>query len=172
MKKISNFSGSLIAALFLISSASVFADNYVAVGKDGKVFDDASPKYVTLNANNDEVNVTPGMVFKTKEHTPGWYLIEYSPGLHGYLPEQVVAGSINSPVPGNYEVKNNPGQTLNVKNADDNWSATVSGQDLKGKREGNIVVFLNESGNPAFSLVDLGQGGIVINYDNSVTKFF
>lgn len=156
----------------LLSAGTVWAADYVAVAKDGKVFDDPSPKYVTLNEKNQEVNVAPGMVFKTTEHTPGWYLIEYSPGLHAYLSETVATNNFNPPTAGSYDIKNNPGHKLTVQNNNGNWSASADGKTYEGSLNGDILIFSDQNGYPAFSLVDLGQGPIAICYDNSVTHFF
>lgn len=163
---------SLFLLFSMIVSVSVMADSYVVISKESKVFDDASPKYVTLNEDNEEVSLTPGMVFKTTEHVPGWYLIEYSPGLRGYVQEQAVASTVKNPQPGNYPVKNNPSQKISVQNKGDDWSAEVSGKNYKGLRFENILIFPDDRGNPAFSLVDLGSGPIVVTYDNALTKFF
>lgn len=149
-----------------------FAADYIAVNKEGKVFDQANGKYVTENQEGSEVSVIPGMIFSTTEHVPGWYKIEYSPGLHAFIPEQIVASNFNAPKPGNYSVKNNPSQSVTVQNDGNGWSVVVNGKTYNGNIDGDIVIFFDESGNVAFSLVDLGQGGIVITYDNVVTKFF
>ena len=162
----------LFAVILSISGISCMADDYVVVAKSGKVYDDPSPKYVTLNQLNEDVNVIPGMVFKTYEHTPGWYMVEYSPGLRAYIPEQIVASSFNSPKSGDYKVQNNPSQSASVQNSGNDWSMNISGKSYDGKLQENVVIFFDESGNIAYSLVDLGQGGIVITYNNDVTKFF
>lgn len=155
-----------------LAALSAFADDYIAVGREGKVFDDPSPKYVTLNEKNEEVTVIPGMVFKTNEHKPGWYMIEYSPGLHAYLSETVVSNNTVAPKAGTYDVRNNPGHKLAVENSAGNWTAAADGKSYAGSQNGNIVVFTDASGNSAYSLVDFGDGPIVICYDNSVTRFF
>lgn len=152
--------------------ASVFAEDYVVISKDGKVFDDASPKYVTLNEKNEEVMLIPGMVFKTTEHLPGWYLIEYSPGLRGYIQDQIVASNIKSPEPGTYNLKNSPDKKINIEKSGKNWKASYNGKNYSGSQFENIIIFNNESGNPAFSLVNLENGVVVISYDNALTKFF
>ena len=74
-------------ALLCGLTLSAFADNYIAIGKEGKVYDEPNTKYATLNQNNQEVNVVPGMAFKQLEKSPGWYMIEYSPGLRAYIQE-------------------------------------------------------------------------------------
>ena len=153
-------------------SALLNAENYIAVAKDGKVYDEASAKYVTLNQNNDEVSVIPGMVFETSEHTPGWYKIEYSPGLHAFIPDQIVATNFIELKPGNYSIKNNPGKILNIEGSNDNWTATVDGNSYKGVKWEDILVFLDQNNKVAYSLVDVGDGPVAITYDNSITKFF
>lgn len=149
-----------------------FAADYIAISKDGKVYDQANGKYITENQEGNEVSVIPGMIFSTTEHVPGWYKVEYSPGLHAFIPEQIVASNFNSPNPGNYQVKNNPSQSVSIKNEGNSWTANVNGKTYNGSVSEDFVIFTDASGNIAFTLVDLGQGGIVINYDNAVTKFF
>ena len=163
-----------ISALFfaLVTSFQVYGASYVVVSKNAKVYDEPSAKYVTLNQDNMEVSPVPGMVFKTDEHTPGWFKIEYSPGLHAYIPEQFVASDIKEPQTGSYKVANNPGETVSVKKNGSEWTAVSGGKTYKGIIDGNIIIFLNDDGYPSYSLVDLGQGGMVISYDNAVTNFF
>lgn len=163
----------LLALIFgSLSLVNINATDFIAVGKDGKVYDEANAKYVTLNQNNDDVNVVSGMVFATTEHTPGWYKVEYSPGLHAFIPEQIVTGDLRQVQPGTFEIKNNPAQKLNVQGSGENWSANIDGKNYKGTLYGDILVFVNENNKVAYSLVDLGNGPIAITYDNSVTNFF
>ena len=148
------------------------ASDYVAVGKNGNVYDEANAKYITANQDNDDVSVIPGMVFLTSGHTPGWYKVEYSPGLHAFLPEAIVATDFSQVSPGTYEISNKPGTQMKVDNSGDEWTATVNGKTYKGTKTQEYVIFTDDSNNVAFSLVDLGNGPIAITYDNSVTKFF
>lgn len=157
-------------ALFACMAAS--AQNYIAIAKDGNVYDEANAKYITVNQENEEVNVIPGMVFSTSQHTPGWYMVEYSPGLHAFVPEQITASNFSEPKAGSYQIKNQPGNTLTVNLSGSDWSASANGKNYKGNRWEDIVIFLDDNNNIAFSLVDLGNGPIAITYDNSVTKFF
>ena len=162
-----------LVALSIITTLSVFSQDYIAIGKPGSAYDDASTKYITVNQDNENVNVIPGMVFVTSQHLPGWYKIEYSPGLHAFIPEQIVAINYNVPKPGTYAIKNNPGQSITINNDNGNWAASLNGKTYAGStKDNNIIIFVDDSNNKAFSLVDLGDGGIVINYDNAVTKFF
>lgn len=148
------------------------AQNYIAVSKEGKVYDEASAKYVTLNQDNEDVNVIPGMVFSSSQHTPGWYKIEYSPGLHAFIPEQIIATGFSQVGAGSYDISNYPGHKLTVEESGEDWSATVDGKNYKGKKFENILIFSDVNNIPSFSLVDLGDGPIAISYDNSLTKFF
>lgn len=161
------------AILFcLIGISNLSAQNYVAITREGNVYDEASAKYITLNQNNDEVAVIPGMVFPTSEHTPGWYMVEYSPGLHAFIPDQIVASNFQEIKPGSYTIKNNANKQLKAEGSGDNWTATVDGTTFKGVKWEDILVFVDANNNIAYSLVDLGEGPIAITYDNKVTKFF
>ena len=160
------------SAVCLICISGVSAQDYVAIAKDGNVYDDANAKYITVNQNNDDVAVIPGMVFETSQHTPGWYKVEYSPGLHAFIPDQIVSSNFNAVKPGTYDIKNNPGHKLTAQADGDNWSANVEGKNFKGIKNQDIIVFMDDNNKIAFSLVDIGDGPIAITYDNSVTKFF
>ena len=152
---------------------AAFAEEYIIVGKDAKVFDEPNAKgYVTLNRKNEEVILTPGMIFKTLDNAKGWYIIEYSPGLRGYLSEQCKVTLAKAPVPGTYVVANYPSHKLSVTNSGDTWTATVNDSKYKGKAFGKVVIFLDADGKMAYSLADLGDGPVAISYDNSVTNFF
>lgn len=169
MKKIINI---IAAFLFVAGSNAGFAQNYVAIAKEGNVYDEASAKYITLNQNNDEVAVIPGMVFATSEHTPGWYKIEYSPGLHAFIPDQIVASNFVEIKPGSYTLTNNPSQKVDVEGSGDNWTAKSGNNSYKGIKYEDILIFVDSNNKPAISLVDIGDGPIAITYDNAVTKFF
>ena len=162
----------IFTLLFTLVGISAFAQDYIAVAKNGNVYDEANAKYITVNQNNEDVTIIPGMVFLTTQHTPGWYKVEYSPGLHAFIPDQITANSFNPVVAGTYDVANNPGQKLSAQNSSDNWTATVDGKSYKGVKWQDMVIFTDNNNNMAFTLVDLGNGPVVISYDNSVTKFF
>ncbi|MCH5228804.1 MAG: hypothetical protein J1F12_02270 [Muribaculaceae bacterium] len=166
MKKILSF------LLFMAISSVVYAQNYIAISKNGNVYDEANAKYITVNQNNDDVAVIPGMVFATSQRTPGWYKVEYSPGLHAFIPEQIAATDFKVIQPGKYEISNYPGHQLTVDKKGDEWQATSDGKTFKGQKYQDILVFLDDNKKVAFSLVDIGNGPVAITYDNSVTKFF
>lgn len=164
-----------IAFLMLSFTASIisYADNYIVVSKEAKIFDEPNSKgYVTLNTKNEEIIVLPGMVFKTLDSTQGWNLIEYSPGLRGYLSEQVTCSSLKAPKSGSYSVKNSPTQKLEITGEGDKWSASIGDKHYNGKAFGNVIIFFDEKNVPVYSLVDMGVGSVVVTYDNNVTKFF
>lgn len=170
MKLKSKITATLLAIFAACSTA--FAQDYISIAKNGNIYDEASTKYITINQNNDDIAVVPGMVFATSQHTPGWYKIEYSPGLHAFIPEQIVASNFKTVQPGSYDISNNSGQKLNASKEGDSWTATVDGKTYNGKQSQDIIVFLDSNNKPAFSLVNLGNGPIAITYANSVTKFF
>lgn len=158
-------------SLVLMALSPILAQDYIAIAKDGNVYDEASAKYITVNQDNEDVAIIAGMVFSTSQHVPGWYKVEYSPGLHAFIPDQIAASSFKPVQAGTYEVKNNPGQNLTVVN-DGGWSASADGKNYKGIESQDILIFVDANNNLAFSLVDIGTGPIAISYDNSVTKFF
>ena len=164
----------LLSGLFisLFASLSSFAQDFVAVAKNGNIYDEANAKYITLNQNNDEISVIPGMVFKFSQHTPGWYKVEYSPGIHAFIPEQITASGFKPVQAGSYDIQNFPGHKLNAQLSGNDWSASVDGKTYKGEKVEDIIIFTDSNNKIAYSLVDIGNGPIAISYDNSITKFF
>lgn len=158
--------------IFIAGFSFASAQDLIAIGKAGNVYDEASAKYITVNQNNDDVAVIPGMVFPFSQHSPGWYKIEYSPGIHAFIPDQIVSSNFTTVVPGTYEITNNPGHKLVATQSGETWQAVVDGQTYSGKEIQDIILFTDPKNTIAFSLVDLGNGPIAISYDNSVTKFF
>lgn len=162
-----------IISMSLLSLASmVYAEDYIVVAKSGNVYDEPKAKYITVNQENEDVSVIPGMVFKTSQHTPGWYKVEYSPGLHAFIPDQIAASGLKPLKPGTYELKNNPGHKLIVEGEGSDWKGSVDGKTYKGIYYQDILVLEDDNNKIAYSIVDLGEGPIAITYDNSVTKFF
>ena len=159
-------------SLCILAQLTLSAQDFIAIAKDGNVYDEANAKYITVNQNNDDVSIIPGMVFPVSDHTPGWYKVEYSPGLHAFIPEQIAASNFKQPQPGSYQLTNNPGIQLKVEGSGDNWTASTGNQTYKGLRSQDILVFYDNNNNLAYSLVDIGNGPIAVTYDNAVTKFF
>lgn len=157
---------------------SLFAFNglgqtFVAVDKPSKIFDEPNVKgFVTMNTQNQEVSPLPGMVFKSLEFNNGWHLVEYSPGLKGFLSDQRVSKSNVSPAPGVFSVANATGQKLKVAKEGDKWTAEINGKKFEGILQNNVVLFYSDDNRPAYSLVNFGEGPIVMSYDNNITKFF
>lgn len=175
MKKYSYCIRYIASALCITSSLafSAMADTYIVVNKNAKVFDEPKATgYVTLNQKNEEVTILPGMVFKSLENQQGWNMVEYSPGLRGYISDQVKHAKCLLPKAGTYKVGNKPADKLTIELKDNVWNATIGGKTFQGKSFNNIVVFFDEKKNPIYSLVDLGEGPIVMTYDNAVTRFF
>lgn len=163
----------LLSFLFASFTFNAKAEEYVVISKPTKVFDSANTKgYVTLNSKNEEVSLQPGMVFKTLEASNGWDLIEYSPGLRGYLSQQATTKDTLLPKEGAYSVSNIANKKINISNNNNSWSANVDNKTYNGNSFGNVVIFFNEKGQPAYSLTDIGNGSIVFSYDNAVTGFF
>lgn len=162
----------LTVSLTLGSLISAFSADYIAVAKNGNIYDEASAKYITVNQNNDDLSVIPGMVFATTEHTPGWYKIEYSPGLHAFIPDQITASSFKKVNPGTYDISNNPGNKITIQGNGNDWNASVGANTYKGTLNQEILIFFDNQNRVAFTVVDLGNGPVAISYDNSVTKFF
>ncbi|MDE6578314.1 MAG: hypothetical protein K2J82_08145 [Muribaculaceae bacterium] len=167
------FSRMLASGVAFLLSSMMFAENYVAVEKQAKIFDEPNVKgYVTLNTKNQEVSPIPGMIFKSLESNNGWQLVEYSPGLRGYLSDQFIGLPSRLPSEGTYTVANNRNLKLIAHRTENGWTAEVNGLKYNGQVVDNAVIFFNSDNLPAFSLVDFGQGVIAISYDNNSTGFF
>ena len=162
------FLGCMFAGFML----TLHANEYIAVNKEGKIYDQANAKYATENQDGDEIAVIPGMVFSASDHTPGWYKIEYSSGLHAFIPDQIIASSFNKVGAGNYKVANNPAETISVKNNGNDWVCIIGDTSYKGTQYGEILIFFDEANKLRYSIADIGNGPVAINYDNAVTKFF
>lgn len=170
MINLKSFALSAMAAFAIFSS---YAEDFVVISKESKVFDEPDATgYVTLNTKNEEVVLQPGMVFKVHDNSQGWYIIEYSPGLRGYLSEQAKALSTFSPKAGTYIVSNNPSQKMTTSVNATQWTGKIGDKQYSGKAFGNVVIFFDEMGNPAYSLTDIGNGAVVMTYDNAVTRYF
>lgn len=165
----------VMLALFGAASPAL-ADDYVAIAIKGKVFDQASATgYVTQNAKNQDVVLTPGMAFKVTGNESGWDIIEYTSGLRGYIMKTIEAEpqTIKAPEAGSYKVANDPSVTLTVTGSGDTWEAKVGSASYTGTRSGNIIVFYDPTtGNQAYSLVNINGKPTVMSYSNTITNFF
>lgn len=167
------FSRFLISASLLCVSLVGFADSFVVVEKPAKIFDEPNVKgYVTLNTRNQEVAPSPGMVFKSLENSNGWHLVEYSPGLRGYISDQRLVKPTRIPKAGSYKVTNKPGANLNVSSSGDKWMAEIDGIKYQGIVSDNVIIFMNSENQPAYSLAVVGEDVIAMCYDNNCTGFF
>ena len=130
--------------------------------------------YVAKNMDDREVTVEKGMVFKILDKANGWDIVEYSPGLRGYIMETVMASSsdLSDPLAGGYNPSNNPSVVVNISEADGVWTLSENGHNYKGIRNGKVVVFVDSKNQIAYSLVAINGNQIVYGYDNSLTKFF
>lgn len=170
-----NLKNKILLSFFfgLTSLFSLQAETFVAMATNAKVFDEPNAKgYITLNKNNEEVSPLAGMAFKVIEAKQGWFVVEYSPGLRGYISEQVTANKTVAPTPGTYTVKNQPKLKITASKEGDSWNATVAGKLYKGNDNNGIISFHDDNGNIAYTLINLDGNNVAMSYDNAVTKFF
>lgn len=159
--------------MLFFSALSAGAETFVAIDKQSKIFDEPNVKgYVSLNTSNQEVTPVRGMVFKSLEHNNGWHVVEYSPGIRGYLSDQAVGTPSKLPTPGSFNIANLKGSTLKVNHLGDKWEAEANGKSYPGFAQDKILIFTDSNNYPVFSVVDFGDGPVAISYDNSVTGFF
>lgn len=162
-----------------VSALSLFAQDYIIIGKETKVFETPTTKgFAVTNRDNDEIILQPGMAFPVVENTQGWAKIEYTPGLKGYIQQLSEAKTIAKPSaikPGKYNIANKPGAKLEIitDNTADS-SSTLSAKDgaatYPGTAEGNILLFTDNFGNPAYTAVILDGATIIYSYDPKLTK--
>lgn len=156
--------------------ASAFSQSLVAIGNETKIFEKPNVNsYATTNTQGQDITLSAGMVFLQSDNNSGWTKIQYTPGLNAYLLNSLIAGtdSLKPLKNGSFTVKNNPSVTVSIsgagtpaitlKTGDKVYTATV---------EGNIALFKDQYGNPAYSFVELNGQPTVYSYDNNVTHFF
>lgn len=160
--------------LMALPNFATKADDFVVVAKESKVFDGPSVnEYPTRNVAGEEIMLKEGMVFKVESFDKGWYLIEYSPGLRAYLAATMVAtDKLSIPSTGVFKIANVAGEVLNFVKDGESFKASLKDKTYKGERAGEAVVFKDESGNIAFSLVTMNGLPYAWSYSNNATKFF
>lgn len=173
MKKLKQLLVSFV--IMLGSGIEASADEYAVIMTDSKIYEEPNARgYVARNMNDEEVTVSKGMVFKILERSNGWDIVEYTPGLRGFIMETIVApdSDLSAPVAGGFNPINSPSEVANISNADGVWTISVNGHNYKGVKNNNVLVFLNDKNQIAYSLVVIDGQKIVYSYDNSLTKFF
>lgn len=159
-----------IFAFFAVISA--FPQNFVVVGSETKIYDQPSVKgYVTLNSENREVCILPGMSFKNRETKNGWTQIEYVPGITGFVMESSLTSTLEIPEPGSYHLANGAGEEYKIDSRGSHWSITGNGVSLNGELNGRVVVFKDKFGNPMYTLTRIGDTTYLYSYLPEVTHF-
>ncbi|MCM1290998.1 MAG: hypothetical protein NC201_01355 [Prevotella sp.] len=166
----------LTFTIFLFAAILSFAEGLVIVHSESKLYDQPSMKgYVTLNRNNEEVIITPGMVFISKESKNGWTRIEYVPGLSAYVLDSHLNDGISMPEPGRYFMNNGEKKEYEISKSTFVWQMkSVSEPNdviLTGKSFGNVVVFFDKFSNPLYTLTKVNGETYLYTYDPAVTKF-
>lgn len=166
----------LMAAALLVAPALGYADDYVVVLTDSKVFDApvAKDEYASKNENDQDVLIHPGMAFKVTEKKTGWDVIEYSPGLRGMIMQTVEASpkSLKTPVAGKFKVANNQNEVVTISQKGQVWTLLSGKKSFSGRQFGNVVVFFDPNVNAAYTYLNLNGSPYVYNYSNELTKFF
>lgn len=158
---------------FSIGIGAVLAEGLVVISSPAKLYDQPNIKgYATLNRDNQEVTVSPGMVFKCRESKNGWSQIEYVPGISAFVMDSHIARSTQTPSPGTYKM-NNGDSTFIITNDNGEWKMTDSatGTVSSGKAFSKGVVFFDKFGNPSYTLTRIDGKTYLYTYDPKVTKF-
>lgn len=169
--------GNFFTLVMLVASFSASADNFVVLATDAKVFD--TPKagsYVTTNRDGNEVVLLSGMAVKSKDLVSGWHLVEYSPGLNGYLMDAmtVAPAKISAIKAGKYSVSNNPSEHITIMSDGKKWSAVSSSNPavMDAEMINNVLIIYNKKGDVAYSAGIVSGKPTVFTYSNDITKFF
>ncbi len=168
----------ILSAIFMMvvgfQGMLLMADDFIAIAHEGKVYDSPNAKYATTNRDGDDVVILDGMVFRKKEVRQGWDLIEYSPGLNGFIVQslEVAPASLKPIAPGNYTVANNPGESVTLSKEGETWIATLPSGKFSGQMHDGVLVFFASDGSIALSAVNKGGKTTVYSYDNSITRYF
>ena len=163
----------LLAGLSAMSCS--YAEGFVTLVRDSEVFDSPNTKgYVTKNFDGDDVKLSIGMIVPVQENKNSWSLVEFSPGLRGYIMDSVIAGAsrLSAPKAGSYTVNNNQKEIVNISNVSGNWTLGYNGKNYTGKAIQGGVVFLNSDKQIAYSISVIDGKTYVYDYDNTVTHFF
>lgn len=153
----------------------VYAEGYATLVRDSEVFDSPNTKgYVTKNFDGDDVKLSVGMIVPVQESKNAWSLVEFSPGLRGYIMDSVIAKEArrSAPKAGSYNVTNNSKVIVNISNADGSWTLGYNGKNYSGKAVDGGVIFLNADKQIAYSLSVVDGKAYVYDYSNTVTHFF
>jgi len=166
----------ILLFLMLITGFSALGMDLIVIDRDSKVYDTPSVKgYATTNRSGVEVRLSRGMVFPKSSSDGGWDMIEYTPGLKGYIlaSQEIHPRLLKEPKAGKYMIANNKSKSVEITGSGLAWViSTPDGKSIAGTRIDNILVFKNEFGNIAYSLVSLPSGPVVMDYDNRLTDFF
>ncbi|MBD5204094.1 MAG: hypothetical protein HDS82_04370 [Bacteroidales bacterium] len=168
----------LLLCLTLFISAlplSATAEDFIVVGHEGKVYDTPNSKaYATTNRDGEDINLSTGMVFKRNETRQGWNLIEYSPGLNGFILQSLVESptSLETPESGVYPVNNIPGTNVKISIENGTWTATLGTSKYAGQLHDGALIFFSAEGDIILSVVKKRGKVLVYSYSNDITKFF
>jgi len=165
----------LTSTLLFGSVLMMSAEKYAAVLKDTKIFEEPDAQgFTAQNQNGDEITVNAGMVFNILEEKPGWYVVEYSPGIRGYIVQSftVPVNELQKPTGGDYSLANNKTVIVNVALADGAWTLSREGKNLTGLEKGNVVAFPDSKGVIKYTIVKFGGKTYVYDYSNALTHFF
>ena len=166
----------ILLLMILFLGLQTGAQELVVIGKESKVYDSPNVKgYATTNRQGQNVVLSQGMVFVKSGSDHGWDLVEYTPGLKGYILQslEMDQATLHEPKAGNYTVKNNSSKKVEISGSGVAWVLNVpGGKPLAGSKVGKVIVFRNEFGNVVYSLISTPSGPVVMDYDNKVTSFF
>lgn len=167
----------LFLATALLASLPAAADDYIVVAQQQRVFDEPKTDgYATTNRDGADVVIAPGMAFKVIDKGIGWAVIEYSPGLKGYVMLSMMEDNshLAAPAAGTYTVGNAKGDKLTVKGTGKYWAATSTRHpaQMRGEINGSVLVFFDEHDHPAYTVTLVGGQPRALAYDNALTRFF
>lgn len=167
---------SILTMMCAACLASASAQNLVTIGNETKIFEKPNVNsYATSNTQGQDITLSPGMVFQQSDNNSGWTKIQYTPGLNAYLLDSQIAklATLKPLKNGSFTVKNNPSVTVSISGAGTPAITLKAGDKIyTAITDGNMALFKDQYGNPAYSFVELNGQPTVYSYDNNVTHFF
>lgn len=153
-----------------VCSVGMSAEDALVVARESILFDQPSAKgYRTRTADNSDLVVSPGMVFRFTPSSSGWNKVEYISGIHAFLSSDAATMSAEIPevAPAEYSVRNTAGKVSISHTDNGNYTLTSEKGSFAGKKYGNALLFIDVTGNVVYSAATLN--GETYVYDYSIT---
>lgn len=142
-------------------------ENWFVVGKTTKLYEQPSVKGdVAISMKGAEIVAEPGMVFRVVSDHGVWTKVEYMTGINAFISNDARAANdrLTSVVPGEYHLTNSSGSVKVAATDERRYTLTTNGKEFRGRKVGKFLVFKDNTGNIAYTLVDTGNDVIAYDY--------